>query len=149
MTDIADGVVLAAGGNDFWDLLAPFQGAYGADVLGSTIMRIRMIFSVQGTEPLERVNLTHGAGVFPETLAVAEMDPFNNIHLDWMFWESTIASTARDSATTVGMISNEHVDIRSKRKLDELQDGLFLAAHNNSPSDVIYHWTTSVLIALP
>jgi len=144
-----DGVTVAAGASDLQDLLASFQAGYGADVLGSTVMRIRGAVSISQGTVANDIIATMGIGVFPETLAVAEMHAFNNIHLDWMYWETVFASPANIPASDFSQVHNHVLDVRSKRKLDELQDGLFWNFANVSASSVNYRAAFSVLLALP
>lgn len=96
----------------------------------------------------------------PTTFTNAPPDPIDQPHEDWMFWEHTAlpqgSATVHQTSSNGGQGTRGSgpVVIRSKRKLDELGDDIFLCATidqasvgNNSQVQVFF--TTSVLFLLP
>lgn len=93
----------------------------------------------------------------PTTFQNEPPDPLQQPNEDWMFWESTsvtpAATTSHNAPSSINRGSGPVV-VRSKRKLDELGDDVFLcasvdqAAFGNNVQVQVY-FTTSVLFLLP
>lgn len=115
------------------DLLTNFAARYGADPLGVTITRIRGIMGMYVGPPgtaiqLGRVGIRVGA---EGEVASTEFNPSTNgEYLDWMSFEPFYvipAGTATDSVEGTNVCARV-VDVKSSRKLEELDQSLFLYA---------------------
>jgi hypothetical protein len=139
---------VAAGGIFTVDLLGAFNTAYGATLIGSTAVRIRGVINVSLTTVGAATGdqLRVGARVVDtaETAVVAE-GPVNLPFTEWMMFESF-------AQIGLGQIGNEttgrRIDVRSMRKIENMQDTLRLFAQPNTGT-----WSfcadLSVLLKLP
>lgn len=135
----------------FVNLLGQFETAYGADMLGCTIMRIRGVVTwSSGEGVLETDMLIVGARIATaETSGVptpSSLDdskgPATSVHDDWMFYQPM-------RAAAVGGHENV-IDVRSMRRLDELGQYLLVAFQFGRPSQAAtFSAVFSTLIALP
>ena len=135
------------------DLLQEFEATYGAQLIGSTVARVRGKVSARPTlDAPTNVNpfITFGAIVLNTTGVGQDVAPLDEPHADWAFYEPCFAlnrdiSTAGDFATAQVHCD---VDIKSMRKIEELNQSFFLVVQ--SPN---VDWTValsmSVLVLLP
>ncbi len=105
------------------DLLQEFQTAYGADILGSTITRIRGVVqwnlgdvAVAGLAAITAIRTADQT----ELQADAE-GPLTSYHADWMAFVPTILDDSVPSAW------HQEIDVRSQRKMEELGRTLALS----------------------
>src|SRR3979409_51600 len=136
---------LAAGSTNTIDLLAPLslvsQGGY-------TVMRTHIKISwpyVAATDHLtlgvikaRDTDIGSGAGHAP--------DPAVDLDLGWAWWSKYYATT---SGGAVDVHRELEVDIRSKRKLPQMNDRWVVSFHNSNAAAASYAVTFSSLVALP
>lgn len=144
---------IAAGAVVVIQPLTNFRAGLGADLIGSTIMRTRLTFNVSNAVANHAIMVDMAMGVFPENEATQTplLSPSVDVHEDWMFWHMIDANpgAATGEFAHPGPYAQEF-DIKSKRRLDELQQDLILFVRNAHPTDAVnYAYATSVLIALP
>jgi len=95
----------------------------------------------------------------PTTFQNAPPDPLNQPNEDWMFWEDTPISPVASTAHAVSSVGASNrgsgvVMVRSKRRLDELGDDIFLCANADTAAfgvatNLSVFFSTSVLFLLP
>jgi hypothetical protein len=120
-------VAAAVGANAsvFSDLLASFQAMYGADVVGSTIVRIRgkvhhnFDYAVLAVRTMTQSTFA--------TLGAAN-GPITDSGADWMGWVPLLT----DSATAAAEGKIVEFDIKSNRKMEEVGQGLLLGFQNGT-----------------
>lgn len=143
------------------DLLQPFEADYGADLLGSTIMRVRGIAgisSLDGTAVNDSVlvQLTMFIGTENQILRGPDANDssFSAVsnEIDYFAFEPF---HVRNSATRLitGDVQSRLIDVKSHRKLQELNQSLVLdiaaAASSVAVGTVSFFFDFSVLVALP
>jgi len=126
------------------DLLAQLETAVAAQLLGCTVMRIRGVLALD--QSLNGVLVAAArVGAANETI-IAGLAPYGAPYLDWMMWEpfvSTAIAAGGDAAARV-------VDVKSRRRLDRLNESLYLFIDTTNPAGTLdYSLDLSVLIALP
>lgn len=134
-------VDITAGTATFTNALATFETAYGASLLGCTIMRVRgMIYPgtqadggviVAGLRVMEDSEFTVGY--------TAAAGPGTDLHADWMYWEA-IPSSRNEG---------HYFDVRAMRKIDELSQGLLFSISCIDTTVVDLDFALSILVALP
>jgi len=126
------------------DLLADFEGASGARVQGATIVGIRGWLDV-GFAAAPGY-LWWGIGVFDR--GVGPQGPAGgNRYGDWMAygakWGGAGAVGGRPAP------QDDMLNVRSKRKLAEINETLFLVFENSISSAATAGWQMSILLAMP
>lgn len=140
---IAQNTDIAANSSVFSNLTATFETAYGAELIGCTVMRMRFKFFT----PPANAGLPIIYGV--RVMTTSQFDNLDNpsgpgtdLHADWATWG--MMNTGADGAI-------EEVDVKAMRKFEELGQGLVLGVSNldgaTAVSDIDFAW--SLLIALP
>lgn len=118
------------------DLLAPFEAAYGASLIGCTIVRIRGAIQMIDTPAADtRVRVTVNVGSATEVaraqLASDNAYDASTAALDYMVHEPFIlpnSSSGLDSGDPLGRM----IDVKSMRKIEEMGDALILRASASS-----------------
>lgn len=130
--------------------LDTFETAYGAQLLGCTIMRVRGCITakmVAGTNASFTVAMKVAdlPGVNPEAPASS------GINDDWFMYETWASVTSTPTALEPSLQLQKEVDVRARRRLDELGQRLVLAAETSSAGAGQYTFTAvlSILVALP
>lgn len=131
------------------DLLAPFRSQPGATHLGATVMRVRGYII-----PSEALTSTAGAGIVGMRVDTWNEDPLEISNqpvlqpdADWMFWGPWNVGTR---ATPFMETSWNHaasiwaVDVKSNRKLEELNETLWLFGDQNGGADRSYFYNLSI-----
>ena len=138
---------VAAGANKVIDLLTAFKAKGNVSVLGSTVMRVHGTVRVAvsgGQEPWNMGILVGRTGDpaanRPDPTLTADED------LDWMFTQKHFPTF---SGGTVDGAMQWEVDIRSKRKLQELDQTLLLCLHSGAVGSVTPLIFFRTLLALP
>lgn len=144
------------------DLLASFEARYGADPIGTTLLRVRGIYalasgSTAGVPAVVgiRIGSDHDAA-----LTSSEQNPMTNgEYLDWLSYEPFItgefdpgtASTNSFSSWVGGPVTNRVIDVKAKRKLTELDETIILNMGSDTASEttITGHFVLSMLLALP
>ena len=133
------------------DLLAPFRGQPGATHLGATVMRIRGYIV-----PSEVFDVTGGAGVCGIRVDTWNTDvtdlnnqPFLQPDYDWMAWlpwnvGATGPTVPRTNITWNQYASEWAVDVKSNRKLEELNETLWLFGDQTGAGERTYFYHLSI-----
>lgn len=132
------------------DPLATFETAYGAQLLGCTIMRIRGSITAKMVAGVN-AQLTWACKVADLPGTTAEAPASTGINDDWFMYESWASVTSTPTALEPSVQLQKEIDVRARRRLDELGQRLVLAAETTSAG--AGQFTTSAvlsfLIALP
>ena len=119
------------------DLLEEFKAGYGADPVGVTVARIRgQILWIPG--PLAEQEEQQGivaARIATEDFGMSEEMPLTTPHADWFMWYPTLSTTHPMPGGAVnGNVYQQRfdVDVKANRKLEELNQGLLLAASHDT-----------------
>lgn len=131
------------------DLLAGFVARYGADPVGCTVARIRGFLVVNSTVANYPVTVAARVGTEGE-VAATDFNPMTaGEYNDWMMYEPMLAPLA--AREPVQDVSARIVDVKSSRKLEELDETLFLYAGTDSATaaTVSLFFNLSVLLMLP
>ena len=150
-TDFFSGVNVGAGAKlPQRDLLANLEVA-GSSVLGATIMRTHFRFVAQGV-------LTDGPSLFHGFIVntaptVTNLDPSSSAAFgyDWMLLDTLSAGTALNSysPTSTTLTFGTTIDLRSKRKIEELAEKYWYVLTNVTASAITVSGFTRTLVALP
>lgn len=131
------------------DLLAGFVARYGADPVGCTVARIRGFVVVNSTVANYPVVVAARTGTEGE-VAATDFNPMTaGEYNDWMMYEPCLAPIA--AREPIEGVSARIIDVRSSRKLEELDETLFLYAGTDSAAaaTVSLFFNLSVLLMLP
>lgn len=146
-------VTLAASANNSVDLMADFKTAYGANaVLGGTVARIRGEIGIYPSATLDTV-ASWAVGIIVAPVGFAG-DPITEPDADWMYYKRRgykVIFKATGNAVTTSQ-SNPflwELDVKSMRKLEELQQQLYLVFSNGAGSATNIFYDASTLILLP
>ena len=123
--------------------LADLETALGANLIGATVMRLRGRFvylSTTGT-----VSVQTGIMVGSATVAAGQVTPLNRYE-DWMYWDSYHSSGA--GFTAIEPALPIHLDLKAKRKLEEVDQELQILIHNSGATTCTFFWMCNVLVAL-
>jgi hypothetical protein len=146
---------LPANGNYVtYDLLADFKGVGGVQQ-GSTVVRNHIKLSVTSV-PTAGDEFLWGILVGQNTDIGANIagapDPFHDHYEDWMFWENCVATTPGGAGACFfcPQTNVKDWDIKSKRKLDGIQESLNLVIYRVSGSVTLtVNVANSTLLMLP
>lgn len=141
------------------NLLDDFETQIGAQLLGATIMRIRGIIHFHWTSinSTNQAQAAWGALVAnPETTSTATMDPLGvtSKYNDWMGYGAKPSYPFEGAPAAAGVFTNNtifDVDVKSRRRLDELNEeliGAFTYNGDAAPTVQVSH-NLSILVALP
>jgi len=170
----AQGVVIGPGGNFSSFPLGQFEGSYGAQLIGCTIMRIRGTMSAcivgnatpAGTEAFAAIRfgirITDHADLALGDYAIGAMYG-NQAQADWFCFESFMldnggTTTAGNEVDTTAASEIRRIDVKSRRRLDELDQVVEILAGAPAPgstqppentAQVRLRWDLSYLVALP
>jgi len=171
----ADGIVIPTAdpaGTQNRYLLEDFETRYSADLIGCTIMRIRGVMSagLVGDSDTEEGYAAIRVGVRVTDHADIDQTDYSNdamydtqAYADWMLFEPFMldalgAIAAEDIAEATAASEVRRIDVRSRRKLGELNETLELLAGRpvtggqDPPANTMavrLRWDLSILVALP
>lgn len=131
------------------DLLAGFVARYGADPVGCTIARIRGYVQCTSTVTLTPLVVAIRTGTEGE-VAATDFNPMTaGEYNDWMAYEPMLAGLA--AREPFGDVGARMIDVKSMRKLQELDETLFLYAGTDlaAAGTVQLAFNLSVLLMLP
>jgi len=131
------------------DLLAGFVARYGADPVGCTVARIRGYVQCTSTVTLTPLVVAARTGTEGE-VAATDFNPMTaGEYNDWMMYEPMLAGLA--AREPFGDVGARLVDIKSMRKLEELDETLFLYAGTDlaAAGTIQLAFNLSVLLMLP
>lgn len=154
----ANTIIVDAGQSNGLNLLGPFETEYGADLIGATVLRIRLRVFAESSPSTFNGLFVGGLGVRVAddkqmaqlTAGDPSLGPIGDPHADWMMYETfTISGTASQREVP---LTDRYFDVRSMRKLDEVGQGLYLLADHDNPTAGVLgsmDFSASVLLALP
>jgi len=133
--------VAAGGAIANTNLLGDLETELGSALVGCTIMRIRGTLTHLPSAAITELAL--GIGVFPVSSGVTE--PVGQEYADWMYWErfKWFATAATSSEA-----QRIPIDVRSRRRLDEVEQTLILAETNGAAANT-WNLSLSILVLLP
>lgn len=119
------------------DLLEQFQQDYGAQLIGSTVVRIRgYVMPFSGENFSGTATGINGIMVDSDNTDITpdatQNQPHNRPHEDWLAWmpwaftHGDVSSPMQSLATANSAASPWAVDVRSSRKIEELGQGLYM-----------------------
>jgi hypothetical protein len=136
------------------DMLGDFKSDLGV-TQGCTVARTHMRVSV-ATAPEAEDSFYLGMIVEPHTNLGVDIagapDPQTSPYVDWMWWDHRVASAGSTLVGTFeGDSNNWSYDIKSKRKIEQVQEVLALVVINDvtSGTTMTVHCTGRVLLMLP
>lgn len=135
-----------------YDLLAGFRALPGATHLGSTVMRVRGYIVPELVDPLPSEDLVAGLRVdtWDQSVTTSVVSPYQGVDEDWMAWFPYLSpSGAPDDVTGNIYASPYAVDVKSSRKLEELNETLWLFGSTPGGTSATYHFNLSVGLKLP
>jgi hypothetical protein len=147
--DFATQSTLAAGATSRLNMLSNYETVKGSSSSGSTIMRILLRTVVwpsatfSATQQLA-YGILHTSSTIATTLDVLA-SPYEDWMLDDIAWMPFIPPAGSASSLVVDRLQ----DIRAKRKLDELDSGLFLCLSNGGTTATAFAFHARILLALP
>lgn len=145
---------VAAGNFNGLNLLGDFETAYGANLIGCTVVRIRIRWAPFVADTTGQPVAGMGVRVVDEadistSVSTSPLGPMNDIHADWMAWDTSVATQTLAGGSQVGPLVSRYVDVKAMRKVDELGQGLYMLVDHVAAIPVTYSVSTSVLVALP
>jgi hypothetical protein len=132
------------------DLLANLEVA-GSSVLGATIMRTHSRISINWATTDASVGVLYGY-IVNDAPTVTNLDPSSPAQygFDWMLWDGMTPGNADNTYVTGTVIATgRKVDLRAKRKIEELAEKYWFVLTNTGSNAVPVTVTTRTLIALP
>jgi len=142
---------VAAGAATATNLLTALETDLGAQVFGATVMRIRGELMIYADNADAGANLVIQAG-YGITVSDAAGTPniFTDEHQDWMGYQTTALVQSSTNSYREAAYHRLPIDIRSRRKLDEVGQQLTLVQANSSLSgaSVFFIRNLSVLLML-
>jgi len=135
---------VAAGATLTVDLLSTFQTALGAQLIGATVQRTVIRFAATSVGTNVITNST--CGLIKEDVLYLG-NPVQQPNADWLWYAGLDSYEPGAAAGTAAYQGNW--DIRSKRRLDALDETVLLVVRNASGFVLNVSFTASVLLALP
>lgn len=136
------------------DLLANFRDQPGATHLGATIMRVRGYVI-----PSETLGTTGGAGIvgmrvdtWNEPVSEPTNQPIQQPDADWMAWLPWNIGAGEGARMQTSWNENASlwtVDVKSNRKLEELNETLWLFGDQPAEGNRTYFYNLSIGLKLP
>ena len=106
------------------NLFGNFETEYGAQLLGSTVMRVRGMLEL---EPVAAVTGFAAAGIRVDLDGQAGNGPLTSKHLDWMAYFPLAFNPVDETA---GRLARVDVDVKAARRVEELGEALHLVVQN-------------------
>jgi len=127
------------------DMLTSFNTAYGADLLGATVVRIRGFMAIEGANFGDSLLLSGLVEATPSAVAIPGDGPVHRPFADWMMLEP-FNWTGRGDVTEARMIDNQ-----SARKIEELGDQLsvYVATSGGNAGPLDWSLYLSIGLKLP
>lgn len=149
-------VQLAVGPNGVsrTNLLADFEQLYGAQLIGTTVMRIRGTVAVttSAVGGFQRLRMAAKVESTQDPAPTSVDGPYGSPHDDWMLWEPFIVNGA-STAYYGNDVAARVIDVQSARRLDELGDELQLwfqaGPDNQAATQVAVSYELSIGLKLP
>lgn len=134
------------------DLLAPFRGQPGATHLGATIMRIRGYIYPDSVSDTQLGTIGFRIDSWNEDPADVDNSPSLQPDEDWMGWlpfNKPPGVPETFPATWNAQASPWAVDIKSNRKLEELNQTLWMFVDQPAGNENNYSYNLSIGLKLP
>lgn len=133
------------------DPLATFEAAYGAQLLGCTIMRVRGIIAAKQTSLVSDGTLVVAMKVADLPGVSTEAPLTSGINDDWFMYEAWASVTNVPTASEPSYQLQKEIDVRARRRLDELGQRIVLSAEVAGAGAAQYRVSAmlSILVALP
>jgi len=146
----APGGLTAIGTTTAANLLAQFETAYGANLIGATVVRIRGLLIVEPPataadhQLVIGVKVTEGAAGAQATIS----GPLEAPNDDWMLYEPFMTSATPTGYSQSLDPLRRVIDVKSSRKIEEMGQQLTIAADADVTSWEL-SWHLSVGLLLP
>lgn len=151
-TSGSSNVAMAANSAQSFDLLADVQTIIGGDVLASTIMGVRGRWGVSSdlavaapTSLVTAALVIYNASVGSPSLLPATQDRY----IDWMAREYWHVDPTTITPVRGALQAYPNVQVRSRRKLEEVGESLFLCLQNQGAAAISFWYALDILVALP
>lgn len=127
------------------NLLEDFEAAYGANLIGATVTRIRGA-AVGDFDGATNAVLAARIGQESEvdTPPTPLSGPINEPFADWMLWEPFLSVAGETPGTPA---HGRVIDVKSQRKMEEIDEELSLWGSSATVGTLI--WDLSILLKLP
>jgi len=129
-------------------------GAAGGQRAGVTIMRIRATFGCELT-PTTAVTFAEGLDVgfiVDDDASLATELHTNKLYLDWMLLKTFFAAqpgAINNTNASPGLVFSFEIDLRAKRKMQELNQTLWLVMGARTGTTLAVNYHVRTLLALP
>jgi hypothetical protein len=143
-TKFMDSPVTAAAGINTYDLLGDFR-ALGGSVLGCTVMRVHIQLVPSASTLVGSWMAGIAVGRLSD-IAANKIDPTVDVEIDWMLLRKFYSGS---SAGVVDAQTVYEIDLRSKRKIQELDQALLFVVRNGYAAANDFHAFGRTLVALP
>jgi hypothetical protein len=134
------------------DVLAGLE-APGVGIVGGTVVRSHVMLSISDPAADTNPGILWGLIVYGKDRVGVNVPPvLTDTYLDWlMIRELTpgCAPTTWQNATFSDYLYGGEFDIKSKRRLPQMDDSLFMCLYNGGSSTITYTWFIRTLLALP
>jgi hypothetical protein len=134
------------------DLLAGLE-APGVGIVGGTVVRSHVMLSLSAASTDTDPGIVWGMLVYGKDRVAANAPPvLTDSYLDWlMIRELTpgCAPTSWQNAAFTNFLFGGEFDVKSKRRLPQMDDSLMLCMFNGGSATLSYTWFIRTLIALP
>jgi len=131
------------------NLLTSFEAAYGANLIGATVARIRGVIQVVPDATIAETTLLVGvrvAGAGDTTLTGPGANPYE----DWMLFEPFMLAPSNASFTLTDTHMQRVIDVKSMRKLEEIgQELRLVASQTGTETATELGWALSIGLLLP
>jgi len=128
------------------NLLAQFEAASGANLIGATVARIRGVI-VGSPQAAGDSELVVAARISAAGATVTGLGPQDSPYLDWMMWEPLIAMDSNTIDTTGSSVSvNRLIDIKAMRRLEEINEQLTLWPQGTAAWDLSFNLSIGLLL---
>lgn len=147
-------IALGPNGVSRTNLLANFETLYGAQLIGTTVMRIRGIVATttDATGGFQRLRMAAKVESTQDPAPSTVDGPYGSEHDDWMLWEPFATNGASDEYFG-NDVAARVIDVQSARRLEELGEELQLwfqaAPDNQADTQVALTYELSVGLKLP
>lgn len=146
------------------DLLSAFEASLGASPIGATVVRTRGYMAVSDTDPVANAVIAFRATAYVGNNNEVQRGPDTNDNSfdqlsenkDYFLFEPFLLDASGTSTTYTGGSDpvSRMVDIKSSRKIEELNQTLILDVSADSPnlaatSNTAFHFDLSLLLMLP
>lgn len=133
--------------------LSAFQALYGAQLIGSTVVRTRGVIATQTSDATTGFNQLRFAMIVepnPGSAPVVADGPVGGEHNDWLLYEPFIVAGAGQIGVNQDP-AGRVIDVKAARKLDELGDELLIYAGTQASNTaaVTVSWDLSIGVKLP